>query len=454
MLLEDRRFLEHMLDHSREARDLAASITRDRFDRDPFAYHSIARVTQIIGEAAYRISRTFKSAHPSIPWGKIEGFRHHLVHDYFAVDYDAVWRVATEHVLILIPQLEQLLDSSLSADASTAGPLPVAVIGCGRMGRLHARVYSEMPQVALVGVFDVDANAARAAAEQYKCAAFTDLTELLGKVAAVTIAVPTKFHLALAEPFLKRGIPCLIEKPLAQDLEEGRRIVELSKQHNAAVQVGHIERFNPVVRAMSKLNMQPRFIEVIRISPMTFRSLDVGVVLDMMIHDIDIVLRLADSKVAKIDAVGVSVIGDVEDICNARITFENGCVANLTASRLAMKTDRKLRIFSSDGYVSIDYAKRQGIVVRRGGNLAAIRDTAAKIKTGEINDLSQVNYAELVHVEQLTIDDVEPLRAQLDAFVSAIQNSTKPPVTAEDGLAAVELAKQIVGAIVPQKLES
>lgn len=338
--------------------------------------------------------------------------------------------------------------------SSLNAPLPVAVVGCGRMGRLHARVYSEMPQVKLIGVFDADAASASAAAEQYKTQAFTDLNQLIGKVRAVTIATPTKFHLALAEPFLKAGVACLIEKPLAQDVDEGRRIVELSRQYNAPVQVGHIERFNPVVRAMSSIDMKPGFLEVIRISPMTFRSIDVGVVLDMMIHDIDIVLRLAGSKVKTVEAVGVSVIGEVEDICNARLTFENGCVANITASRLALKTDRKLRIFSADGYISIDYAKRQGIVVRRRGNLGPIRDTAAKIKAGEIADLSQVSYADLVKIEQLTIDEVEPLRAQLDAFVDAVQNGKQPPVTAEDGLAAVELAKRIVAAIIPQRLES
>jgi predicted dehydrogenase len=203
---------------------------------------------------------------------------------------------------------------------------------------------------------------------------------------------------------------------------------------------------------MTRLDIHPRFMEVTRISPMTFRSIDVGVVLDMMIHDIDIVLMLAGSPVSRIDATGVSVIGDVEDICNARLTFANGCVANLTASRLAMRTERKLRIFSADAYVSVDYQKRHGIVIRRSGNVDAIRNAAAKIRAGEIEDISQLNYADLVHIEELKIDDVEPLRAELDAFVDALTTGSRPVVSAEDGMNAVDVAARIVQTIGPPSL--
>jgi predicted dehydrogenase len=265
-------------------------------------------------------------------------------------------------------------------------------------------------------------------------------------VKAVTIAVPTRFHAEVAEACIRRGVACLVEKPLAKDASDAAR------RAGVTVQVGHIERFNPAVRAMGRLPMAPRFIEVIRISPMTFRSIDVGVVLDMMIHDIDIVLKLAGSPVTKIDAVGVSVIGEHEDICNARLTFANGCVANVTASRLALKTERKLRVFSPDAYVSVDYQKRYGVVVRRTGNLEAIRSAAEKIRTGDVSDLSGLNYADLVQVEELQISDTEPLRAQLDSFVSAVRDGTPVEVTAEDGLAAVETAVRIVEAIGHQAL--
>jgi predicted dehydrogenase len=282
---------------------------------------------------------------------------------------------------------------------------------------------------------------------------FDTVDAMAEKVKAVTIAVPTNVHAAVARPLLQRKVACLIEKPLAKDIAEAKQIVAWAKESGAVVQVGHIERFNPIVRSMSKVAIEPRFIEVIRISPLTFRSIDVGVVLDVMIHDIDIVLQLARSKVAKIDAVGVSVIGGVEDICNARLTFENGCVANMTASRLALKTERKLRVFSSDAYVSIDYQKKYGIVARKTENLTAIRDTITKIRAGEIEDLSQLNFMELVNIEELTVDDVEPLRAELEAFVASVTQGAPVEVSAEDGLAAVETATRIVEAIGTAKLE-
>jgi predicted dehydrogenase len=321
------------------------------------------------------------------------------------------------------------------------------------MGRLHARAYSQIPRARLVGVFDSNPDAAQAVADEFGCAVVSSLEEMLQKVKAVTIAVPTKFHPELAEPFLRRGIACLIEKPLAGDVAQGQRILDAAARSGAVVQVGHIERFNPAFIAMQRLKIKPRFIEITRISPLTFRSIDVGVVLDMMIHDIDIVLQLADSEVSKIDAVGVSVIGQVEDICNARVTFANGCVANITASRLALKTERRIRVFSADAYVSLDYQKRYGIVARRGENLSAIRDAVARIRSGEINDISQLNFMDLVQVEELAIDEIDPLRAELESFLDAAQGKTAPAVTAAQGLAAVELATRIVQSITPQTLE-
>ena len=341
----------------------------------------------------------------------------------------------------------------MSSQTKQSEQLAVGVIGCGRMGKLHARVYGQMPQVRLVGVYDVEHANAIDVASEYRTAAFEQIDDLLEQVQAVTIAVPTQFHLEVAKLCLDRGIACLIEKPLAKSVEEGKQIVELSRRNGTLVQVGHIERFNPAVRAMERLAIRPRYIEVVRISPLSFRSLDVGVVLDMMIHDIDIVLKLACSKVKHIEAVGVGVMGDVEDICNARLSFENGCVANLTASRLALKTERKLRVFSADAYVSLDYQKRLGMVAHRKENVETIRQVVQRIREGEVQDPTQLNYPNLVHVEELKIDDVEPLRAQLDAFVESINTKGPPVVSAEEGLAAVELAGRIVKAIAPQRLE-
>jgi predicted dehydrogenase len=329
------------------------------------------------------------------------------------------------------------------------------------MGRLHARVCSQMQRVKLAGVYDLSHPTALATAQQHGTVAFDDLDALLEKSRAVLIAVPTIHHLEIAKKCIERKVACLIEKPLAPDAASARQIVEMARNLGVCVQVGHIERFNPAVRAMDRLQMKPRFIEVTRISPLTFRSIDVGVVLDMMIHDIDIVLRLAGSAVSRVDAVGVAVIGEgdragkgspPEDICNARLTFANGCVANLTASRLALKTERKLRVFSADAYVSLDYQKKYAMVARRGDNLPAIRQAVGKIRAGEITDLSQLNFADLVQIEELAIDDVEPLRAQLDSFVDSVTQNQTAAVSAEEGLAAVEVAEQIVAAMKAERL--
>jgi len=322
------------------------------------------------------------------------------------------------------------------------------------MGRLHTRVYSEMPSVQLVGVHDASSETAAAVADSFSCKAFDNLDELISQVNVVTIAAPTIAHAELARACISKNVACLIEKPLAQNVEQARQIAADARKFGTTVMVGHIERFNPVMRAMGRLNIQPQFIEVVRISPMTFRSIDVGVVLDMMIHDIDIVLRLAGSKVAKIDAIGVSVLGDVEDICNARLTFENGCVANMTASRLALKTERRMRVFSPDAYVSLDYQKRYGLVARRSKNLDAIRQAVSRIKSGEIADLSELNYADIVDIEELQIDDIEPLRAELESFVAAVRGEARPEVTVEDGLAAVETATRIVESIAPNAMRA
>jgi predicted dehydrogenase len=322
------------------------------------------------------------------------------------------------------------------------------------MGRLHTRVCSQTPGVRLVGVYDISPDSAAATAGAYSTRAYDDLSALLKDAGAAIIAVPTLHHPEVALACIEHGLPCLIEKPLAATSAAARRIAEAAAARKVAVQVGHIERFNPAVRAMGTLDLQPRFIEVTRISPLTFRSIDVGVVLDMMIHDIDIVLQLAASPVTRVDAVGVSVLGAgaAEDICNARLTFASGCVANLTASRLALKTERKLRVFSPDAYISLDYQKKYAMVARRGGNVDAIRDAVDKIRKGVIKDLSELNFADLVQVEELAIDDVEPLRAQLESFIDCVAGRRQPVVSAADGLAAVETAERIVGAMSQQPL--
>ena len=321
----------------------------------------------------------------------------------------------------------------------------VAVVGVGRMGKLHARVLSEMPEAQLICVVDTNLAAAAAVAKQRNCLALATPQEAVALVDAAIIAVPTVAHLVAAEPFIAAGKPVLVEKPFTNDLAAGERLLALARTTGASVQVGHAERFNPAVVAMRKYAIQPKFIEAHRISPFTFRSADVGVVLDMMIHDIDLVDMLAGSAVASVHAVGVSVIGRHEDICNARLIFENGCVANLTASRLAIKTERKMRIFSEEAYLSVDYGKKVGVVIQKSQNLDLIQ-MAREMDVADLAELAgSVDYTKLLKMEELVVDDsTEPLRAQAEAFRQTVVNGAPPVVSAADGLAAVKVAYRIV----------
>jgi len=322
-----------------------------------------------------------------------------------------------------------------------------AVVGAGKMGAIHAKVYDKLDEAQLVAVVDTDLARAQNLAQQYHCEALSDPEELVGKVDAVTISAPTAAHKTLAELFISNRIPVLIEKPLASSAEEGRRIVELSKKYNTVVAVGHSERCNPVVQAMKRLRIEPMFIESTRVSPYPFRSMDIGVVLDVMIHDIDIILSLADSPVKKVEAVGVNVIADQEDICNARITFENGCIANITASRLALKTERKVRIFSRQAYLSLDYHKKTGSIIKVAPNIDIVKWIREHQKAQDF-DFSTINWAEMLHIEQLDITEAEPLKVEQQAFLKAVVDpSCRPEVTAEEGLAALECAEKILACV-------
>jgi predicted dehydrogenase len=326
-----------------------------------------------------------------------------------------------------------------------------AVVGAGKMGAIHAKVYSQLPQSELVAVVDIDGARAQGLADQYKSLASTDCAEILDKVDAVTIATPTVTHLALAKIFIKNKIAVLIEKPLAANVREGRKVVALAKKHNTVVAVGHSERCNPVVQAIKRLDIEPKFIEANRISPYPFRSTDVGVVLDVMIHDIDIILSLASSKTRKVDAVGVNVVEEEEDICNARIVFDSGCIANITASRLGLKTDRRLRVFSRQAYLSVDYLKKSGIIVKADPNINVVKWIQEQKEAGSF-DLTKVNWPDMLHVEQLDIDDKEPIRLEQEAFLQAITNrELAPEVSAQEGLAALECAKKILASVKKNK---
>jgi predicted dehydrogenase len=324
--------------------------------------------------------------------------------------------------------------------------LPVAVIGAGYMGRHHVRIYSQMPAVRLAAIVDINLERARELAGPLGIPFAARLTPDLAEVAAASVAVPTVRHLEVAAPLIERGVALLIEKPLAATAGEAGQIVELARRCNTLVQVGHTERFNPAVRAVERLGVRPKFIETHRISPFPFRSADVGVVLDMMIHDIDIMLHLVRDEVKRVDAVGVSVLSRHEDIANARVAFRGGAVANLTASRLALKTERRLRVFCENAYISLDYHKKTGIAITADRNL----DVLKLARERNLEDLSQVaglDFGKLVHDEPLQIDSRDALRDELETFIECVRTARRPPVPAEDGLAAIRLAEAIVAAV-------
>ena len=323
-----------------------------------------------------------------------------------------------------------------------------AVIGAGKMGTIHAKVYDQLPQSDFVAVVDIDGDKAERLANQYGCHAFTNCMDVLDKVDAVTIATPTVTHLELAKIFIKNNVAVMIEKPLAVNVKEGKKIVRLAKKNGRTVAVGHSERCNPVVQAVKRLDVEPKFIEATRVSPYTFRSTDIGVVMDLMIHDIDIILSLAASKIKRVAAVGIGIIADdKEDICNARITFENGCIANITASRLALRTERRVRVFSRQAYLSLDYLKKSGIAIKADPNINAVK-WIKEHEDLEDFDPTRVNWLDLLHIEHLDIDDREPLRVEQEAFLGAVMDKElRPEVSAEEGLAAMECAHKILASV-------
>jgi predicted dehydrogenase len=319
------------------------------------------------------------------------------------------------------------------------------------MGRHHARVYAQADNVELVGVVDSNPQTRQDVVDEWGGRAFETVDDLIGaNVDAVSIATPTVNHRAAAEQLLQEQVACLIEKPLAPDVQEARAIAETADRTGTVLQVGHIVRYDPLMKAITDIDgLRPKFLEVDRISPMTFRSIDVGVVLDMMIHDLDVLLMLVGAEPEEIHANAVSVLGDVEDVCNARLIFppdETGerCVANVTASRLALKTERKLRVICEGCYVSADFVKRSGTVVRKHANEQQLEEVRRLIREGE--DLSDIDYLELVEVEDLMIDEGEPLKLQIGDFLASVRNGKRPEVDARAGFSAVRTAERIVEA--------
>ena len=322
--------------------------------------------------------------------------------------------------------------------------LKVAVVGVGHLGKEHARVYAEMPGVELFSVVDIQRKQAEKVAQQYNTRYFLNYKDIIDKIQAVSIAVPTKSHYAIAKDFLQHGVHVMIEKPMTGTVLEARELIDISKVKGLVLQAGYIERFNPAIAAIKRLSVNPRFIECHRLSPFTFRSADIGVVLDLMIHDIDILLYITNSKVKKFDAVGVNVISDKEDIANVRIQFQNGCVANVTASRVSITPMRKIRLFSEDSYISIDYQKKDALIYKKSPELTLKSLNISDTNVSTIADLKSYVFGDLLKIEHIKMDDYEPLKKELESFVDCIVNHKEPVVSGEEGLRAIEVANDIL----------
>jgi predicted dehydrogenase len=322
--------------------------------------------------------------------------------------------------------------------------LRVGVVGVGHLGQHHARVLGAIPGVELVGVADARPEQARAVAERVGTRAVADYRDLLDRVDAVSVAVPTTLHREVAGAFLALGTATMVEKPLAATLAEAEQLVALARARGAVLQVGHIERFNPALSALEGMPLRPKFIAAERLSTHTFRSTDIGAVLDLMIHDIDLVLSLVPTPVRSVAAVGVSVFGGHEDIANARVEFEDGCVATLTASRASFQASRRMRLYGAEGYASLDFATRQGTLIR----------PSDALRRGEVDlhglDLSQPAavkeriFGTVLRVDKVQGEGREPLALELEDFVRAALGRGRPKVGGDDALRALRLADQVL----------
>jgi predicted dehydrogenase len=296
-----------------------------------------------------------------------------------------------------------------------------AVVGVGYLGRFHAQKYALLTDCSLVGVVDSEAEVASRVAAEVQAPAYGDFRELLGKVDAVSIVTPTPTHYDIARAFLESGAHVLVEKPITETTEQAERLIGTARQHRRVLQVGHLERFNPAILAAEALLTRPRFIECHRLAPFRERGTDVNVVLDLMIHDIDLVQMIVGSPVSSLEAIGTPVFSQEIDIANARLRFDSGCVANVTASRVSFKTERKLRVFVDDAYLSIDLQQKI---------LTVIRKRLGPVREGELP----------AHIEEQSFDQGDALLAEIQSFIAAIRGERPALVSGEDGLRALRTA--------------
>lgn len=299
-----------------------------------------------------------------------------------------------------------------------------AVIGVGYLGRFHAEKYAQIEKVELVALVDTDLQRAAELADRLGTRCFADYRDILNDVDAVSVVVPTQYHFEVARAFLERGVHVLIEKPITTTLEEADELIRLARENDAVFQVGHLERFNPVIMALDGILTKPGFIESIRIAPFKPRGTDVNVVLDLMIHDIDIIQSIVRSPVERVNSIGTPVFTEEEDIANARILFQNGCVANVTASRISFKSERRMRIFQHDAYISVDFQNKKLAVFRKG-------------------DKEMIDGMPDIRIEEKCFDQGDALKSEIESFLDSVITGKPPVVTGEDGRWALDTALKI-----------
>ncbi len=323
-------------------------------------------------------------------------------------------------------------------------PIRALVIGVGHLGRQHARVYSELEGVELVGVVDTNQQQAEEVGRRLGVPFYCDLSDdLLENVHAASVVTPTPSHYEVASRLMKEGVSVLVEKPMTSTLDEGRRLLDLCRDTGVTLQVGHIERFNPVVLAAYEYIQNPVFIECDRIHPFSFRSVETSVVLDLMIHDIDNVLNIVGVPVEHLDAVGTRVLSETEDLSYARLTFSNGCTAVVKSSRVAIQKNRKMRIFCTDAYISLDFVAKSGMRIALKDGFKSSEIDFQKMASLEAAQGPYPLFTQYFDIEQLSISNDEPLRAELEAFILAVRTGRVPEVTGEDGYQAMDVAIRI-----------
>jgi predicted dehydrogenase len=326
----------------------------------------------------------------------------------------------------------------------TQSKIRAGVIGTGSIGRNHARILAELSSCEFTAIYDTNEATAREMASKYGAKACTSLEEFIAMVDAATVATPTPTHFPIGTTLLEAGKHLLVEKPITENTADARALAELAVNRGLVLQVGHIERFNPVLGALEKRLTKPRFIEASRLSPYPGRSTEIGVVLDLMIHDLEIIHHLVKSPVAQVDAVGVAVLSKREDIANVRLRFENGCVANITASRISQDKLRKIRVFQEDAYVSLDYQNQSGYLLRLAAEGEKESTLIGKV-FGLATDATIVTEfaGRRIVREPVEVEKGEPLKRELAAFIECAQAGSQPKVGGYEATAALELALEI-----------